>query len=405
MRILHLISQRPDSTGSGIYVQEMLRAAVDEGHDNHLLAGIQSEQMPEIDLLPSSQCTYVEFNSSSLPFNIVGMSDVMPYASTRFRDLNSDEIRHYEQAFGNALCQVIDRFAPDIIHSHHLWLVTSLAARMFPHIPLVTTCHGTDLRQLRNCPHLRPRVMSGCRNIDHILALSPAQREEIQREYRFDTKKISVAGGGFNKDLFFQENKPALSAVRLLYAGKLSKAKGVPWLLKALSSLEQDNIHLDLIGSGSGTDFEECVKLAEQLGDKVTLHGQLSQSQLAALMRKAHIMVLPSFFEGLPLIMLEAIVSGCRVIATDLPGTNYIASILESDHITLVALPTDAGHDCVSPEKESDFVADLARALTESITQTRKEPEVHLHPLASKIDHFSWKAVYERTHQAYSLLL
>lgn len=43
MRILHLLSQRPDATGSGIYVQAMLREARAKGHQNFLVAGIDPE--------------------------------------------------------------------------------------------------------------------------------------------------------------------------------------------------------------------------------------------------------------------------------------------------------------------------------------------------------------------------
>lgn len=405
MRILHLISQRPDSTGSGIYVQELLQSAVENGHDNHLLAGIQLGQIPQVALLPQDQCTYVEFGSDVLPYDIVGMSDVMPYPSKRFSDLTSEEIRVYEQAFAEKLFRIVDTFKPDIIHSHHLWLVTSLAGRLFPHIPLITTCHGTDLRQMRDCPHLRPRVRSGCRNISHILALSPSQKTEIIGLYQTPEDKISIAGGGFNDSLFFQENKPKPDTVRLLYAGKLSKAKGVPWLLKALTALEQDKVHLDLIGSGSGSDFDECLQLAESLNNKVTLHGQLPQPQLASLMRQAHVLVLPSLFEGLPLIMLEAIISGCRVIATDLPGTSYIASILDSTYITLIPDPSSPNQDSIPPENEAGFVANLAEALARSIAETRTEPNLDLFPLTSKIGYFRWKSVFERTQQAYKLIL
>jgi len=40
LKVLHLISQRPDATGSGVYVQAMLRHAAQKGHCNHLVAGI-----------------------------------------------------------------------------------------------------------------------------------------------------------------------------------------------------------------------------------------------------------------------------------------------------------------------------------------------------------------------------
>ena len=45
IKILHLLSQRPDSTGSGIYIQDMLREAEANGNLNYLIAGIQSKSI------------------------------------------------------------------------------------------------------------------------------------------------------------------------------------------------------------------------------------------------------------------------------------------------------------------------------------------------------------------------
>ena len=51
LRILHLLSQRPDATGSGIYVQAMLREASNHGHTNFLLAGVPSDWSQRLDCI------------------------------------------------------------------------------------------------------------------------------------------------------------------------------------------------------------------------------------------------------------------------------------------------------------------------------------------------------------------
>ena len=152
LKILHLLSQRPDSTGSGIYVQAMLREAASRGHTNFLLAGIPSGSEPSLEVISADSCEFVNFNGPDLPFEVVGMSDVMPYPSKRFCDLTVAEVNRYEKCFAGKLKAVVDFFSPDIIHSHHLWVVTSMARRNYPELPILTSCHGTELRQLRNCP-------------------------------------------------------------------------------------------------------------------------------------------------------------------------------------------------------------------------------------------------------------
>ena len=50
--------------------------------------------------------------------------------------------------------RVRERFRPDIVHAHHLWLMTALARDVFRDVPLVATSHNSELRQLIKAPHL-----------------------------------------------------------------------------------------------------------------------------------------------------------------------------------------------------------------------------------------------------------
>ena len=120
LKILHVLSQRPDSTGSGVYVQALLREAADNGHRNFLVAGIQAGFPPELTCIDRNACRFVTFNGGDIPFIITGMSDVMPYESTRFCDLSSAQHDVYEKAFLRHLQAAATIFQPDIIHSHHL---------------------------------------------------------------------------------------------------------------------------------------------------------------------------------------------------------------------------------------------------------------------------------------------
>ncbi|WP_054699834.1 glycosyltransferase [Desulfosarcina cetonica] len=320
LKILHVLSQRPDSTGSGVYVQALLREAAGNGHRNFLVAGIQAGSPPELTCIDPNDCRFVTFNGGDIPFTITGMSDVMPYESTRFGDLSSAQHDAYEKAFSRHLQAAATLFQPDIIHSHHLWLVTALTRRLFPHIPLVTTCHGSDLRQFQNCPHLRQRILSECRAIDAVMALSHAQKQDIVQLYGISPDRVHVVGAGYNDQRFTPAPKPLPVPVQVVYAGKLSHAKGVPWMLEALAGIDQPEWHLHLVGGGSGSEKAHCLALADRLGTRVTIHGPVSQQRLAEIMQSSHLFVLPSLFEGLPLVILEALASGCRIIATGLPG-------------------------------------------------------------------------------------
>ena len=120
MNILHLISQHPESTGSGFYLQNIIRQAEAAGHSNFLVAGLSGSNTPELDCIAPSSCRFVRFDQGKLNYTIPGMSDVMPYPSSVFGTLSSTQIDTYEIEFSRVINQAVHDFKPDIIHSHHL---------------------------------------------------------------------------------------------------------------------------------------------------------------------------------------------------------------------------------------------------------------------------------------------
>jgi glycosyltransferase involved in cell wall biosynthesis len=401
MKILHLLSQRPEATGSGIYIQAMIREAARRGHENFLLAGVPQGEGPQQDVLGADASEFVRFQGGDLPFAVVGMSDIMPYPSTRFADLSPMDVELYERCFADKLQEVVARIHPQLIHSHHLWLLTATARQLLPHVPMVVTCHGSDLRQFHFCPHLRPRVLAGCRELDGIMALSGAQKHDIIRLYDIPGDRIEVVGAGYNEALFRPRPKPAPDPVHLVYAGKLSRAKGVPWLLRALEGLMRLPWRLDLIGGGTGRERDEILELAAALKDRVHVWGPRSQEELARLMGQAHLVVLPSFFEGLPLVVLEALASGCRVVTTALPGVVEVLGGYDTEAILMVPRPRLLGQDTPRQEDEAVFVRDLAGALERQILAARERPEVDRQAVAELLDYYSWSQVFARVEQVY----
>jgi len=401
LKILHLLSQRPDSTGSGIYVQAMMREAQSRNHQNYLLAGIQSNSPPDLDCISEDQCAFVRFGDSDISYRIVGMSDVMPYRSKRFCDLGGDEIAEYENSFVKKLKTVVKHFKPDIIHSHHLWLLSSLARRICLDLPMVTTCHGSDLRQFQNCLHLQKKVLRGCRRLDAVIALSEAQKKEIRRLYDLPSNKLHVVGAGYNDGLFSQDVKPEPNPVQLVYAGKLSNAKGVPWLLRVLARIDAPTWRLHLVGGGSGPEKENCLQLAQNLGERVRIHGAVNQPELAAIIKQSHVFVLPSFYEGLPLVVLEALAGGCRIVANDLPGIKEILGNMNADYISLIRTPRLQTLDAPFPDEEKPFEDRLENLLRVQMAKAVNQPQLDLSPIKEKLGSFSWASVFDRVQRVY----
>jgi glycosyltransferase involved in cell wall biosynthesis len=405
MRILHLLSQRPDATGSGIYVQAMLREARAKGHHNFLVAGIDPEGCGLPADIGDDACSFVEFNGADLPFPIVGMSDVMPYPSRRFKDLTPEELSRYHRCFEGRIQNAVDRFRPDILHSHHLWLMTALIRRLVPDLPLVTSCHGTDLRQFEKCPHLQEWVRPAIRQLDAVLALSRIQREEILAMHGLSPERIWVTGAGFRGDLFrMLDHKPPPPPVQLIYAGKLCRAKGLPSLLRALAAVRDLPWHLILAGGGSGPEKEECLQLIHSLGDRARYLGSVPQPALALAMQNAHVFILPSFFEGLPLVLLEAMACGCRVIATEVPGVRELFETDFSPWVQTLPTPPLRQVDQPLPGTGKAFEDHLSSLLRIQIQAVLDEPAIPADEIRRFLEPFTWARVFARIERVYQNL-
>jgi glycosyltransferase involved in cell wall biosynthesis len=401
MRILHILSQMPDFTGSGKTVQAIIRQSFAGGHENFLVAGIQDDFTLDASVLPQNHTEFVRFNHGPLDFRLPGMSDVMPYPSTVFSSMSKDQISRYETAFTQALQRAKTKFRPDLIHTHHLWIVSKIARKIFQDLPMVTSCHGTCLRQHYLCSGLDLDIENAMADINAVLCLSRHQKQQIIDVHCIDSKKLHVVGAGFEKDLFYCEGKPEKGPVQIVYAGKLSRAKGVPWLLAALKKVTGPDYCLHLAGAGTGQEKQECLALAEDMGNRIKVHGSLSHERLARLMRQAHLFVLPSFFEGLPLVLMEALSSGCRILTTALPGTREIFEETRSDMIDLIDLPTLETVDTPFQKDMPALERALAHALGISIAKADQNRQPDLDQVHRLTGAYTWEGVFSKMETIY----
>ena len=405
LRLLHVLGQRPEMTGSGIYFEALIRESEKRGITCHRVAGVPADSLAGKAERSSVSGDWVHFESERLDFPVVGMSDVMPYRSSLFRELKGRRLTAYKAEFSRVLETVVHRFRPDIIHTNHLFLLSALVRKQFPDLPMVTTCHGTELRQYAQCPHLRCFVHRYCRRIDRIIALSADQKADIQQVFRIPAEAIAVIGGGYDDTIFTRGPQRRAGTVHLLYAGKLNRSKGVPWLLRSLMKITERDWHLHVAGSGSGPEYDLCIDLARRLGERVTLHGYVSHSRLAELMKQAHVQVLPSFFEGLPLVLFEGLASGCRVITTELPGFREFFGQVKEDTVHLIPLPPLETIDRPYPKDEGHLIDALCGSLLKMIAIVRRAPNVE-DPQAEKIAaEYTWSRVFKRTASVYQELM
>jgi glycosyltransferase involved in cell wall biosynthesis len=130
------------------------------------------------------------------------------------------------------------------------------------------------------------------------------------------------------------------------------------------------------------------------MAPRVVLHGQLSQTELAELMRRSTVCVLPSFYEGLPLVLVEALACGCRLVATDLPGVVDELAPRIGNALKLVELPAMAAVDTPVEAALPAFVDRLTQGLQRALGAPPLGDPTETIPEA--LTAFTWGAVFER---------
>lgn len=121
--------------------------------------------------------------------------------------------------------------------------------------------------------------------------------------------------------------------IRLIFVGRLAPVKGLRVLFEALDTLFEHIPQLRLTLVGDGPDRARLETEAARLGDRVQFTGYLTQQQVAETLAQHDICVLPSFAEGVPVILMEAMASGLPVIATQVAGVGELVQHGESGFI------------------------------------------------------------------------
>ncbi len=91
-------------------------------------------------------------------------------------------------------------------------------------------------------------------------------------------------------------------------------------------------------------------------------------------MGSCHIFILPSFYEGLPLVLLEALASGCRIITTDLPGCKELLGDADPDLVEFIKLPVMKQIDRPEPEDLPIVEMRLREAINSMVARVLVSP-------------------------------
>jgi teichuronic acid biosynthesis glycosyltransferase TuaC len=210
----------------------------------------------------------------------------------------------------------------DLVHAHAA-LPCGHAAMLLSAelgLPYVVSVHGLDAfstEQVRGragqwCRRISQRVYRSSRRV---ICISERVREQVL-EGTGSNCRTSVVYNAVDPELFSPGNEPQSSGSLVLSVGNLIPIKGHDLLIRAVASLAADfpAIALEIIGDGPERSRLQSLSRELKAAERVRFLGRQSRHQVAEAMRRCTVFALPSRYEGLGCVYLEAMSTGKPVI-------------------------------------------------------------------------------------------
>lgn len=176
---------------------------------------------------------------------------------------------------------------------------------------------------------------------DKLIAISKSTKNDLVDLYKIDERKIEVIYEGVDNEYFNTPNEITIEEVRkkfniksdfIYYVGSLEPRKNIQTIMRALASLQSDQIKLVISGGKSWLTDHIHKEIEElKLQDAIIFTGFVTEQEKIALLNQARVFMFPSLYEGFGLPVLEAMAAGCPVITSkisSLPEVTESAAIL-----------------------------------------------------------------------------
>ncbi|HEY4056857.1 MAG TPA: glycosyltransferase family 4 protein [Kofleriaceae bacterium] len=220
-----------------------------------------------------------------------------------------------------------------------------IAARLL-NVPCVVKLHGSDINQIAKLPGPRRLLSLALPRAAKIVAVSRALAEETHA-LGVPRDQIAIVMNGVDSELFHPRDRGEARAMLGLppgplavYVGNLKTDKGVLDLAAAWKDVHAQMPHATLAIVGNGPAREELERATAPFGASVRLVGAVPLAQVPVWMAASDVLTLPSHAEGTPNVVLEALASGRRVVATRVGG---IPDLITDGVLGELVAPKDPG--------------------------------------------------------------
>ncbi len=261
-----------------------------------------------------------------------------------------------------AVAREIARVRADLVHASYL--VPSGLLAINQRVPSIVTMHGIDAHTWPNRrPGLRMATRKVLRSADQLTSVSQFLADEVQR---IEACPVRVIWNGADERFFFPQSR--VDARRRLglpenryiiaYVGVLDREKGVYDLLDAAERCRRQKPLLVMVGSGS--EAEGIRNDAVRRHVDIRMMGRLGQPDVALIYAAADVVTLPSYAEGLPNVVCEAMLCERAVVSTRVGGVPEIMRDGESGLLVPIGAPSELADAFVRLHANPDLRETLA---------------------------------------------
>ena len=237
-----------------------------------------------------------------------------------------------------AFHQAVQEFRPDVIFVPWAypdgWAALELSRQAG--LPVAIKVHGSDILLLPRYPARHRGTADALQGASCVIAVSKDLAQRVA-DFGVDPGRIEVVYDGIDLDVFHPGPRSAarerlsldLDEPFVLFVGNLIALKGLEVLLDACGRLIAGNLRFacHLVGDGPlRARLEQAIR-SKGLEGYIRLHGALPNEQLPDWYRSANVLVLPSYSEGVPNVLLEAAACGTPFVSSRVGGIPEIAEL------------------------------------------------------------------------------